>query len=375
MLHLYAGNLFGGIERVLITLAKLRHLAPEMEPEFGLCFRGKLWDELTALGVPVHDLGAVRFSRPWTVLTARRRLARLLRERRFDAVACHACWPHAVFAGTVRAAGVPLVAFAHDTLAGTHWLERWAGRTPPNLVLANSHYTAATVPRVFPGVRTAVAYLPVELPELGSTGDAAAVRRELDTPAGDVVIVQASRLERWKGAHVTVAALARLAGVPGWTAWFAGGAQRPAEATYLAELRAAVDRAGVAGRVRFLGQRGDVPRLLRAADLFCQPNTAGEPFGIVFIEALAAGLPVVTSAIGGGAEVVTPACGVLVPPNDPDALAEVLRGLIGSRAERERLGAAGPGRARELCDPAAAMNRLQDLLTSVTDPRPAEAMS
>jgi len=92
-------------------------------------------------------------------------------------------------------------------------------------------------------------------------------------------------------------------------------------------------------------------------------------------EALAAGLPVVTSAIGGGAEVVTPACGVLVPPNDPDALAEVLRGLIGSRAERERLGAAGPGRARELCDPAAAMNRLQDLLTSVTDPRPAEAMS
>lgn len=364
VLHLYAGNLFGGVERVLVALAKLRHVAPGMDPAFGLCFRGPLWDELAAHGVPVHDLGAARFGRPWTVLAARRRLARLLTARAYDVVACHACWPHAVFAPTVAAAGVRLVAFAHDALTGRHWLERRAGRTPPALVLANSRFTAGTVASVFPGVPTAVAYLPVELPDPRDRGDAAAVRQELTTPPRDVVILQASRLERWKGAAVAVAALARLADVPGWTAWFAGGPQRPAEAAYLRELRAAVQSAGIAGRVRFLGQRGDVPRLLRAADIYCQPNTAPEPFGIAFVEALGAGLPVVTSDLGGGAEVVTPACGRLVPPGDAVALADALRGLIAYHADRERLGAAGPARASALCDPAVVLPRLHELLRS-----------
>ena len=67
VLHLSAGNLYGGIETFLTTLARMRHLAPGMEPEFGLCFRGRLWDELVATGVPVHDFGPVRLSRPWTV--------------------------------------------------------------------------------------------------------------------------------------------------------------------------------------------------------------------------------------------------------------------------------------------------------------------
>jgi glycosyltransferase involved in cell wall biosynthesis len=47
----------------------------------------------------------------------------------------------------------------------------------------------------------------------------------------------------------------------------------------------------IADRVRFAGQRDDVPRLLAAADLHCQPNSSPEPFGVAFVEALAAGLP------------------------------------------------------------------------------------
>ena len=51
VLHLSAGNLYGGIETLSTTMARLRHLAPGMEPEFGLCFRGRLWDELVASGL------------------------------------------------------------------------------------------------------------------------------------------------------------------------------------------------------------------------------------------------------------------------------------------------------------------------------------
>ena len=367
MLHLAAGNLFGGVERVLVTLAKLRHLAPDVEPEFGLSFRGRLGDELAATGVAVHDLGAAQFRRPWTVVAARRRLRTLLDTRRYEVVVAHACWPHAVFAPTVRAARVRLVTFAHDALAGRHWLERWAARTPPNRVLANSRDTLGSVPRVFANVPAAVAYLPVEAAAPRDPDDVAKLRRELETPSGDVVVLHASRLERWKGAAVLVEALGRLADVPGWTLWLAGGVQKPGEAAYLAELRQAARRPGVAGCVRFLSQRDDVPRLMQAADLFCQPNTAPEPFGVALVEALAAGLPVVTTGLGGAAEVVTRACAVLVEPGNPTALADVLRTLIASPSERQRLGAAGPARACELCDPAVTIPQFYRLLT---DPEP-----
>jgi glycosyltransferase involved in cell wall biosynthesis len=102
---------------------------------------------------------------------------------------------------------------------------------------------------------------------------------------------------------------------------------------------------------------GDVARLLAAADIHCQPNTGPEPFGITFIEALYAGLPVVTTAIGGALEIVDGSCGIMIELNDPAALAEALGRLIEDRELRTRLGAAGPARATALCEPRAQLRR------------------
>jgi glycosyltransferase involved in cell wall biosynthesis len=186
------------------------------------------------------------------------------------------------------------------------------------------------------------------------------------TPGDATVIISACRLERWKGHDVLLEALGRLQTARPWECWLAGGAQRPHEAIYLAELRQLAGDLGLASRVRFLGQRSDVPRLLAAADIHCQPNTGPEPFGIAFIEAMYAGLPVVTSAIGGGAEVVDESCGVLTPPCDPDALAEALGSLVNDEDRRARLGRSGPDGALRLCDPSKQLRRLQDLLASLT---------
>jgi glycosyltransferase involved in cell wall biosynthesis len=109
----------------------------------------------------------------------------------------------------------------------------------------------------------------------------------------------------------------------------------------------------------FLGQRTDVARLLQAADVHCQPNTGAEPFGLAFVEALYAGVPVVTSDLGGATEIVTPACGVLVAPGDTAALTAALQALMDDPARRATLGAAGPARARALCDPDAQMTALE----------------
>jgi glycosyltransferase involved in cell wall biosynthesis len=373
VLHLYSGNLYGGVERLLGMLARLRHLAPEMEPEFGLCFRGRLWDELTAAGVPVHDLGPVRISRPWTVLRARARLRRVLGERKVGVAVAHCCWPVVVFGRPVRRAGVRLVYWAHDaglsaaSRAGRrNWLERLAGFARPDLTLAISEYTRPFAVALHPGVRCEVTYSPVA-PEMPPDRAAARaeVRRQFGAAEMDVVILQASRLVGYKGHRLLLSALARLKDVPGWVCWVAGGPQRPDEHTYLGELTAMTAAAGIGDRVRFLGERSDVPRLLAGADIHCQPNTGPELFGLTFVEGLAAGLPVVSTDIGAAAEILTNGVGVLVPPDDPGRLAAALRELITRPEVRARFAAVGPARAAELCDPA---RRMADLARLLTEP-------
>jgi glycosyltransferase involved in cell wall biosynthesis len=130
---------------------------------------------------------------------------------------------------------------------------------------------------------------------------------------------------------------------------------------YLAELKALAAELKIADRVRFLGHRRDVPRLLAAADLVCHPNEAPEHFGIAFVEALAAGRPVVATRLGGAVEVVDSACGVLTDP-DPGPVADALAGLLRDAGRRAALGANGPARAAELCDPAQNLARLYSLL-------------
>src|SRR5262249_25463886 len=229
-----------------------------------------------------------------------------------------AAWSHAIFGGPVRRAGAPLVVWAHDVLDGTHWTERWSRRTPPDLAICNRHFTAASVEAIHSRVPIVVVNPPAEISQPHLTPAArVAVRAGLATSADAVVIVQASRMEAWKGHAVLIDALARLRDRQDWICWQIGGAQRPRETAYLDSLRGRARELQIENRIRFTGQRSDVARLLHAADLHCQPNTRPEPFGVAFVEALAAGLPVVTAAIGGALEIVDDSCGALVPPSDP----------------------------------------------------------
>jgi glycosyltransferase involved in cell wall biosynthesis len=363
VLHICAGNLFGGIETFLVTLARLRGHCPDMESTYALCFEGRLADELRTAGAAVHGLGPARVSRPWTVWRIRRRLAELLRSGRWDVVATHGCWPHALAAPVVRRAGLPLIFWGHGIQAGRHWLESWARLSPPTLVLANSQATRQTVTdHLFPQAASAVVYLPVAPSAPAGPARRELVRATLATPEQAVVIVVASRLEPGKGHGVLLDALGRLATDQRWHCWLVGGAQRMEEKTYLSQLQTRAAGLGIAGRIQFLGQRADVRDLLAAADIHCQPNTVAESFGIAFIEALYAGLPVVTTGLGGAVEIVDETCGVLLPAGNAAALAGHLARLIDDSGWRQQLGAAGPARADHLCNPANQMRRIAQVL-------------
>jgi phosphatidylinositol alpha-mannosyltransferase len=93
--------------------------------------------------------------------------------------------------------------------------------------------------------------------------------------------------------------------------------------------------------------QADLPSYYASADVFCAPSLGGESFGIVLAEAMAVGRPVVCSDIGGYRDVVRDGTdGLLVPPRDPEALAEALAGLLDNPARLAAMGEAAAANAR-----------------------------
>lgn len=174
------------------------------------------------------------------------------------------------------------------------------------------------------------------------TPDGPAARR-----SGRPRLLALGRLVERKGVATVIAALARL---PEAELVVAGGPNRRDLDTSddYRLLREAAGRHGVADRVTFTGSvaQPDVPALIRSAHVVvCTPWY--EPFGIVALEAMACGVPVVASAVGGLADsVVDQQTGWLVPARDPAALASALSQLLADPAKRAALGAAGAERAR-----------------------------
>ncbi len=172
------------------------------------------------------------------------------------------------------------------------------------------------------------------------------VRRELGLPEGVPVVVSISRLFHWKGHADLLRALAivrravpetRLV-IVGEEDMAAGGLDRP---TYVAELKQLARDLGVEDHVLFTGFRADVARMLAAADVFALPSFQ-EPFGLVFLEAMAMKRPVVALDSGGTPEVVEHGkSGLLSPARDVDALAANLLALIRDPALRARMGEHG----------------------------------
>jgi glycosyltransferase involved in cell wall biosynthesis len=159
-------------------------------------------------------------------------------------------------------------------------------------------------------------------------------------------LVSLGRLVRRKGVDEVIEAMRRL---PAAELVIAGG-EGPGDDGRgdpdVARLRECARRAGVADRVHFIGPmaRTDVPALLRSADAVVSVPWY-EPFGIVPLEAMACGRPVVASAVGGIQDtVVDQVTGLLVPPRRPDALAGALRDLLASPTMGAAYGIAGRDR-------------------------------
>lgn len=189
------------------------------------------------------------------------------------------------------------------------------------------------------------------------------VRQELGVEPSAVVILHAGRFTEQKNHALLLRAFARLQSSQPLYLLLAGGGE------LLEPMQQLARELGMAERVRFLGVRSDIPAILNAADIFTLPSRyEGNPMSVM--EAMAAGLPVVATAVGGVPELVEEGVsGILTPNEDLEALVVALQRLVDNAVLRRQMGEAALRRAREKFDIRHTVRAYEDLYESILQRR------
>jgi sugar transferase (PEP-CTERM/EpsH1 system associated) len=297
---------------------------------------GAVAQRIRALGVSVTDLG---MTAKWR-LDAFVRLYCLLHRQRPTIL--HTWMFHANVPGRVlgRLAGVPIVISSERTMGQEGRLRRWLNRITgplPDRVACVSESVAEFAAQTIGIPPAKLAVIPNGIPlEDFQPGDRSRARVDLGIPLRAVVAGTVGRLQPVKGTGYLLEAWSRLASDhPDAILLLVGGGPQQAALERMSR------RLGISERVRFLGDRADVPGLLRGMDVFVLPSL-WEGMPNAALEAMAVGLPVVATAVGGTSEVVVDGVtGLLVQPGDPDALAQSIARLLRDPDLRHKMGQAG----------------------------------
>ena len=343
VMHILESMGFGGTEVGTLRLAKAFNRGNGMATICCLGDLGPLVKEAEAAGVGVRllakqdklDLGLIAG------------LVKLIRKLRVNVV--HAYCLMSIFYGgmAARLAGVPvMVATVRGKLynkPGDRCLRGRLSLALPDCFVAISQYVAddlindchvdpKKIFKIYNGVPVDDFYPPVK--------DRLEDMRAVGIPPGALVVGTVARLSPEKGIHHLITAFKAVARENDNVILLLVGDGPERE-----RLEALSCSAGLNGRVLFLGGRTDVPRLLSLMDLFVLPSLK-EAISRAIQEAMATGLPVVATRVGGNPECVTDGVtGFLVPPGDPRALAKAILNLVSDRELSHRMGKAGRERA------------------------------
>jgi hypothetical protein len=356
-----------GSDRVLLDLATTldrSRFSPRVLISTDVAYAGRLSRRLQEAGVPVHRLRIgvlrrrvltsparlLRFGFDLVVSTAR--IATLLLRERVDIVHANTVtvFPAALAA---RLLGVPVVWHLHEIVADRPGRGALLGLMR---VLATRVVTVSHAAREQLGSGAKAEVIP----------NGVAPRPALPFPAGPPVLACVGRLSRRKGPDVLVRAAARLLpSRPGARVVFTGD-EFGGGSELTDELKALAHELGIADRVAFVPFREDVSDAFAEATALVSASVEPESFGLVLLEAMASGRPVVASDLGGPRELVLDGqTGFLVPPGDEEALARVLAALCDEPSLASRLGAAARARALTTFSLASQADRFEELWSSV----------
>ncbi len=312
-------------------------------------------DELTQRGAHVQIFHAAKLLHPYRIW----RLIRFLEQQSIDVIQTHLTYANLLGALTGRLAQCPIVATLHNTVSaqGVHkpmryQLETWALRYA-------SHHVVAVGQSVAQAHRNRVGQTPISVvpnaahpPPMLSAQERIAIRTRLMGDASRTLLISAGSLTLQKGfADLLEAfALLRKAHPSAVLAIAGGGKLRDDLDTRIRQLQ-------LEGHALLLGPRHDVPALLAASDVYVG-SSHWEGLPVSILEAMAAGLPIVATGVGEIPHVVPTDSGILVPPQQPEALAQALAALCLDAPRRQVYGAAAKTHVARHYDANIWVNRL-----------------
>ncbi|HVW45562.1 MAG TPA: glycosyltransferase [Solirubrobacterales bacterium] len=360
------GDRLGGAEEMLWLT--LKHCdRTRIEPAVVFLGPGPFAREVAGLGVPTETIGAGRLRDVPATIGTVGRLAGVVRRRRPDVLLNWSAKAHIYGAPAAVAAGgrVRTLWWQHATPDG-HWVDRLATLLPARAVGASSEAARAAQGALRPRRPVFVVHPGVEWQRRPGSPTGAETRRRLGIPADAAVAGIVGRLHPFKCQDRFLRALAELRrrgqDVHGL---IVGGDAFDLAPAYLGELRALIRELGLEDRVTMTGQVADATPYFDAMDVAVSASV-GEGFGIVLIEAMAAGVPVVAVASGGPREIVEDGVtGVLVAANGPALLADAVGGLLADPDRRARMSAAATRASRHRFSAEAMAARITAELTEL----------
>lgn len=307
--------------------------------------QGRFCDIIREKGVQVYHLDTTR-SFNW--LSAAK-MAQLIKKEGVSLV-----HPHAPFAGSIisslagKLAGIPVIIHAHlqDALSSNSFIRSyqnimnyWITRKCCDGIIAVSHQVKdALISEGFDSRKFHVVHngTPINNQEIDSS-----IRSELNIPEDIPVVIHIGRLCKSKGQHLLLQAAANLDKLGQEAVYLIVGKDLEQDGAYLQYLKKMACELGINKSVHFLGHRDHIPKLLALSDLLVLPSyTEGLP--LVILEAMAAGLPVITTPVGGIPEVVIhQETGFLVPVEDIQALGNAILKLLQNPHIKNEMGNKG----------------------------------
>ncbi|MFV0443589.1 MAG: glycosyltransferase [Planctomycetaceae bacterium] len=317
----------GGLERLLVDFGRF-HDPEEYHLRFvAMDLLGPPADELRTQGFEVDTLQCSAVGK-WTLI---RRLANLLRREQIDILHTHNTYPQFYGAAAARLAGVPVVINTqHGRGCGNKWKDRVLFR------VANQ-WTQQIVGVSEDAARLCREQDPRSAPRISAIWNGIDLERfAFHGPADSLTAISVARLSPVKDFPTLLRGVAKAhLQVPKFRLQIIGdGAERRGLEQLASEL-------GLSGVVTFLGERSDVPALLKQAGFFVSSSKT-EGISLTLLEAMAVGLPVLTTSVGGNPEIVIEGTtGRLVEPLNPDAIAAGIVRMCHERSRWQEMGHAG----------------------------------